>query len=1782
MKALFLRILFLSMVLSFFNIQVCAFNSLKLPLLENYMEVTKYAEIPGITQKEINTIQSLQNKQIKLGITDKNDYLETENKENIGYSIPILNLFKDVFEIDMIPIFFETQQEALKALTDNQIDFIFQQNTLLNAQQILASDPLMKESIYLISDSNNFIVNTDIFDPYRIQNAKIGAISGIEIAKLCKTYYNIDVKQQKYTTLEEGYTALQNNEIDYFVIPEKESTNIYRYEELQCIKMPNIEIPTGFISTFSKNQDFIAVINRYLHTGLNDYLTNANQYQTIAIQKNIFATAQILSQEELDYLAQLDKIEVKIVQYEFPLIYQEEGEIRGVIADYLNRFAYLIGKPIVYSNVGKQQIQPLADNEIYARYFIDSEKPKLNLSDVGNVFSNDTIIFGVNENKEIETILKTDIVGVVKESFAYEYIKNNDISIARLKIYNSLDEMKQALLQQDIKYAIGAETFYYDFIKESNMNVEIIYNFNTYEKPSLLTFNKDSKLKPIYEKFIQRFFNNQDTNSKWSTYMYSQILEQSKRIAQESDKSTLLVNAIAITLIFMSSFCIGAFFFFNRYKLLNETIKREQNDILELSNGLSASIIKFIHEKNQGEESSYNITYISPNINAFFEFEIQIGYDMTDILKNIAENYREFVLQEILDGVNQNAPFHFDAPVYIKPVVKCDVNTDTLEQICYEERQQMWHQFNFNPYKTNSNNSITWSCFVININDSKANQILLKEKEEEISVEKDRVYAILKTSKVASYNIFKDDDGQEILQIFDISHIISDEDIMELSLVDLHFYIHPDDLDSYLKNRQKVKSTKENKFLMEYRIKIFNTGEYKWFRDHCVIEYKEDGVQSIIGTLVDISSMVEMNNELYHKNIMFDMLVFNIRDVFIIVNLKIDIIEYISPNYRDICSYFSAIKEKDMTMDKIKACVHPDDLDIVIKSYYDAVNGIQNESEFRIIDLDGVVLWIHSGMYPVLDEDGSIIYLVLSFNEVTQSKWLLTSNNRMASLVNSNTQLVIITSLDARVTYMNSKAFSMLGYDSDEVINKPLSILHTPESDEQNQRMFDSIMAGGITIISQLKRKNGSVFSAEQTIFPIKDSDGNVIEIASIAVDITDRLKSENSLKEAVEKANIATQAKSDFLSRMSHEIRTPLNAIIGMTQIGLRSISNARKVDDYLRKIDKSSKHLLGIINDILDMSKIEAGKLSVRNERFEFMSAIQQVVNLINPKVEEKYQTFKVELQNIPDKFLIIGDDLRLNQILLNLLSNSVKFTPEEGEITLNIRIKEQIDHKILIEFIVEDTGIGMNQETLDKLFSAFEQADNSISRRFGGTGLGLSICKNLIELMQGTIIVESEPDNGTTFTMNLPFEIVEISNISTSATKVKLNVLIIDNNHEFCEQVDMFLQGMGIDCTAATSAYKAIEETSYAMQNNAYFDIIFIDLRMPEIDGLKIASLLRQYIKNDVNIILTNVDDPSMYKEEMDKLGIQFAMPSGIFTADIYNIIASIAATKQSILPLHEEKIIDYNYNGLRFLLVDDADINREIVIELLSATGAQIDTATNGLEAVEKFTTSPQGYYDIIFMDVQMPIMDGFMASKTIRESAHFDAKLIHIIAMTANVFKEDIDAAMQAGMDLHIGKPIEISLLHNAIGNYIKKHTDKIIESKIEQGQIIELQTQVQEKIIDQFIYNEYVDFENGLSRLMGKTKLYQKLLLDFIEFKNVLALQNALREKDTITIKKEVHTLKGLASNLGINKLALLCSSIETELREGFLLEYDVIIDKIQEIMNQTKIIIQEYVNQSV
>jgi signal transduction histidine kinase/DNA-binding response OmpR family regulator len=515
-------------------------------------------------------------------------------------------------------------------------------------------------------------------------------------------------------------------------------------------------------------------------------------------------------------------------------------------------------------------------------------------------------------------------------------------------------------------------------------------------------------------------------------------------------------------------------------------------------------------------------------------------------------------------------------------------------------------------------------------------------------------------------------------------------------------------------------------------------------------------------------------------------------------------------------------------------------------------------------------------------------------------------------------------------------------------------------------------------------------------------------------IDITDITQ----VVEARYEAEAASRAKSDFLANMSHEIRTPINAIVGMTAIAKNS-SEAERKDYCLGKIEDASAHLLGIINDILDMSKIEANKLELAPEEFDFEKMLQKVVNVINFRVEEKKQNFTVRIDtHIPLNF--IGDDQRLGQVITNLLSNAVKFTPEGGDIRLEASLDREEDGVCVIRFLVSDTGIGISKEQQSRLFTSFQQAESGISRKFGGTGLGLAISKRIVEMMGGTIWIESEEGTGSVFgfTACLKRGAGKRKNIvKAGVNRKKLRVLIVDDAMETCEYFKEILRGFAISCDAAPGGEEAIA----LIREKGGYDLYFVDWNMPDMNGMELTRCIKG--QNNAVVIMISATEWNRLEAEAKDAGVDRFIQKPLFPSDIVDCINECLGLNNPSKPENTGAGGTDLFTGCCILLVDDVEINREIVLALLEPLELAVDCAENGAEAVKLFEAAPEKY-GMILMDVQMPKMDGYEATRQIRALDIPQAGEIPIIAMTANVFREDIERCLEAGMDGHVGKPLD--------------------------------------------------------------------------------------------------------------------------------------------------------------
>lgn len=524
-------------------------------------------------------------------------------------------------------------------------------------------------------------------------------------------------------------------------------------------------------------------------------------------------------------------------------------------------------------------------------------------------------------------------------------------------------------------------------------------------------------------------------------------------------------------------------------------------------------------------------------------------------------------------------------------------------------------------------------------------------------------------------------------------------------------------------------------------------------------------------------------------------------------------------------------------------------------------------------------------------------------------------------------------------------------------------------------------------------------------------------------------------LVKARNEADYSNAAKSNFLSSMSHEIRTPMNAIIGMTEIAQRNIEDPGRVNDCLKKVRFSSKHLLGLINDVLDMSKIESRKMTLNMAPISLRDTMDDIVNIIQPQIKAKRQHFDIFIQNIRSEG-VYCDDVRLNQALINILSNAVKYTPEEGTIYIYLDQEQSAlgDAYVRTNFYIMDTGIGMSAEFLEKIWDTFSREDTDQVRHILGTGLGMSITKSLVDLMGGTIDVESEPGKGSTFCITLDLMKADEEDLS----QMKLpdwTVLVVDDDEQLCSSAVSNLESLGVQCEWARSGIQAVSMIRERHAQGRDYDFVLIDWKMPGQDGIQTTRMIREEISKELRVFLMSADDLGEMEEEAAKAGMEGFIAKPLFASRLYERLRKyIDGYEEQSVPADRKKE-DISFEGRKVLLAEDMEINWEVANEILSSTGMQLEHAVDGRECVKMFQESEPGYYDAVLMDIRMPGMDGYDATRAIRASGRPDSRL-PIIAMTADAFAGDIQKCLDAGMDDHIAKPLDIGECMRVLQNHL--------------------------------------------------------------------------------------------------------------------------------------------------
>ncbi len=743
----------------------------------------------------------------------------------------------------------------------------------------------------------------------------------------------------------------------------------------------------------------------------------------------------------------------------------------------------------------------------------------------------------------------------------------------------------------------------------------------------------------------------------------------------------------------------------------------------------------------------------------------------------------------------------------------------------------------------------------------------------------------------------------------------------------------------------------------------------------------------------------------------------------------------------------------------------------------------------------------------------------------------------------------------------NQRLQVMLGYTLEELKKKTGADITHPDDQDTDAVLLEKMIDGKLDQYSLDKRlvhKDGAIVHTNLSISCVRGEKGKIELILASLLDITERKHMENDLIEAKDRAEEATIAKGDFLANMSHEIRTPMNAIMGMTHLCLQTKLTAKQ-QDYLNKAYASATSLLGLINDILDFSKIEAGKLDIELVDFSLDSVLDNVATLISAKAQEKELEFLFQIAPDVPKFLI-GDPLRLGQILINLANNAVKFT-QEGEVLINIALKQALADQVTLQFTVRDTGIGLSENQIAKLFQSFSQADTSTTRRFGGTGLGLTISKRLVEMMKGEIWVESEPEKGSSFifTATLATQSVKKqSNLALAEELKGLRVLVVDDNATSRQIFKEILESFSFDVSLAFTGGKALDALT---STSTPFDLVLMDWKMPGMNGVQTSRQIKYNLKiphiPKIIMCTSHGREEVMQQAEdlnLDSFLIKPVNPSVLLDTilEVFGKATSDETPRNAFQPVTPDEL--NHIRGARILLVEDNEINQQVAQELLESQGFIVEIANNGQEGVDRLTAAN---YDLVLMDIQMPVMGGYEAAQAIRLIPEFQN--LPIVAMTANAMVGDREKAFDAGMNDHIAKPIDPKQLYSALVQFIAAGDRVIPETYLDSQPLSEPEDDLPEHLAG-------IDITAGLSRVGGNTKLYLSLLKKFQhnQADTVAEIQDAVSQNDMELAVRLAHTIKGVSGNIGAMELHSAAEKLESQLKDQPEAVYERLFEVVQ------------------
>lgn len=874
--------------------------------------------------------------------------------------------------------------------------------------------------------------------------------------------------------------------------------------------------------------------------------------------------------------------------------------------------------------------------------------------------------------------------------------------------------------------------------------------------------------------------------------------------------------------------------------------------------------------------------------------------------------------------------------------------------------------------------------------------------------------------------------------------------------------LHPEDKDRVLQLLQKTiaDKTNETKYNVEYRLRLPD-GSYQWFRATAEVIRRLDGSASrIAGIITNIdaekrSLMQAQRAAAFHRAFTsanlceyYVNLEQNTFDTFKVEDSLMTAFES-SETWDELVSFF--VKNYVIEQDRKAVRDFYDRSEIAAK-----LKGLETElsQECRII-LDGEERWVRNVIMRGEIEDSE--YAMIFLRDITESRadserrqQLASDNASMELLIQSMVRLVDrfvvcdleedrydFYSLQGEMIYEPSGSYHdfvaqvITKYKTLEPLDA-LEILISPENVRKNLPDEKSIYKYEYCSLDENTYKIAS-------FLPLEWEGEKLIKALMVSMDVSPEKKAEiesrKALKEAYRSAENASRAKTQFLSNMSHDIRTPMNAIVGLTAIAGANIENQEKVVECLGKITKSSRHLLGLINEVLDMARIESGKMSLTEEDFNLPELVDNLITMTKTSIDEHHHSFEVHIDHIEHE-AVCGDSLRIQQVFVNLMSNAIKYTPDGGHIIFSIREKPNGFSELgCYEFTIEDDGIGMTPEFQKIMFDPFSRADDHRTTKVQGTGLGMAITRNIVHLMNGDIQVDSASNKGTKITVTVYLKLQE-SEKEQEKELVDLPVLVVDDDRTCCESTVATLEDIGIDGEWVLTGTEAVERCRARHKNNSDYFAVILDWKMPGMDGIETARNIRACVGEDVTIIILTAFEFSEIEEAARSAGVNAFIAKPLFRSRLTATLRQfVFGKKEKNARNCLEDFANADYSGKRILLVEDNELNREIAIEIIGMTGVEIDVAENGKIAVDKIADAPENWYDLVFMDIQMPIMNGYEATAAIRSLSGARGH-VPIIAMTANAFAEDVQLAKNTGMNEHMAKPLDMHKLNEILKTWL--------------------------------------------------------------------------------------------------------------------------------------------------